>query len=77
MKLSERQTYILLELARGQSKKMIAKDLGTSRTNVENIITRIRKRVNCSNVTHLVAFCISNGYISLDGGKKHTAEVEA
>ena len=65
MKLSNRQKLILLALANGKAKKEIAAELGTTRSNVENIIVRIRKKVNCSNVTHLIAFCIANGYISV------------
>jgi DNA-binding NarL/FixJ family response regulator len=69
MKLTQQQTRILELLAAGESKKMIASELKCSRDNIEHIIRRVRKKVNCSNVTHLVAFCLTHGYITMSAKK--------
>ena len=64
--LSGREIEILDLVARGNSNKLIARQLGISDQTVKNHITTILRKLEVNDRTEAVVFALRNGWISID-----------
>ena len=61
--LNTKQRAIILELAKGHTKREIARKLHVSYSSVADYIDGLRKEFQCRNTTQLVVYCIENGLL--------------
>lgn len=70
--LTPREIEILDNVARGNSNKEIASNLGISDQTVKNHITSILRKLQVNDRTQAVIYALRHGWISLDDGLSHT-----
>ncbi len=63
--LSERETQILQEIAKGATNQEIADDMGYQLQSVKNRATTIMTKVHARSRTHAVSIALKNGWIKL------------
>ena len=63
VKVTEEDTALIAALASGRPQKLIAENMGLNFNRLAKKIIKLRYKVGCNNVAHLVAFGYENGLI--------------
>lgn len=73
MPLTPRERVVLAEIATGKSTQEVAKHLGRAHDTIKTQLSRILKKMDAKNRTHMVALAVQQGLLDLhgDGGVPH------